>query len=280
MSSKMSMISSPANPNIKRIRALRQRKERARSGMFFVEGIRIVGEAVQAGAVLETLLVAPELLSSPFAYELVAAQRQAGVACLEVTPQVFQSLSSRDGPQGIGAVVRQQQEPLTRVTLTRGECWVALVAVQDPGNLGTILRTCDAVGVAGVLLLDDTTDAYDPAALRASMGAVFTQRLVQASFADFAAWKEQQNCQVIGTSDAAQRDYQAIAYPPPLIILMGSERQGLSPQQQAICDAVVSIPMVGHSDSLNLAVATGVVLYEMFNQRRRYPADQAPPDGA
>ena len=147
-------------------------------------------------------------------------------------------------------------------------CWIALDAAQDPGNLGTILRTGDAVGAAGVILLGHAADPYDPAALRASMGAVFSQRLVRANFEDLVRWKERNGAALIGTSDAAPTDYQAVRYPRPAILLMGSEREGLSQEQQAACDHLARIPMVGHSDSLNLAVATAVMLYEIFNQRR------------
>jgi TrmH family RNA methyltransferase len=269
------LISSTSNATIKRIRALRQRKERERSGLFFIEGIRLVAEAVQVGAALETLVVAPELLHSTFARELVAAQREADVACLDVTPAVFQSLSAKDGPQGLGAVMRQQWEPLEQLQLAPDACCVALDAVQDPGNLGTILRTCDAVGCAGVVLLGASTDPYDPAALRASMGAVFTQRLARASAEQFLAWTRQHGYTVVGAAGAAPHDYQGVRYPRPLVLLMGSEREGLSQEQQAACDLLVSIPMVGRSDSLNLAVATGVLLYEIFNQQRQSTADLA-----
>lgn len=265
------MITSPNNPAVKQIRALRQRKMRAETGLFFIEGIRLIGEAVQTGAAITTLVVAPELLTSPFAQELVRTQARNGVNCLEVTAQVFQSLSAREGPQGLAAVVRQRWEDLAQIRLGSELAWVALDAVQDPGNLGTILRTGDAVGCAGVILLDQTTDPYDPAALRASMGAIFAQRLARASFATFADWKRRHGYVVVGAAGAAPRDYQAVAYAPPLVLLMGSEREGLSAEQQTICDLTVSLPMVGRSDSLNLAVATGVLLYEVFNQRRRAP---------
>ncbi len=262
------IISSLSNPKIKQIRSLRNRKEREQTGLAFIEGIRIVAEASETPGAIEMLVVAPELLSSQFARELVEAQKMQGIACLEVTADVFKSLSLKEGPQGIAAVIRQRWEALehVRLDLDNEFCWVALDAVQDPGNLGTILRTCDAVGCSGVMLLGRSTDPYDPTALRASMGAIFSQRLVKANFEEFAAWKQQHQYPVIGTSGAATIDYQSISYHFPTILLMGSERQGLSPEQQAICDVMVRIPMVGRSDSLNLAVATGVVLYEMFRQ--------------
>ncbi len=265
----MKLISSTSNPRIKAIRALRQRKARERTGLFFVEGIRIVGEAAQSGATIETLVVVPDWLKSEFAQGLVAHQRQQGVECLEVTRAVFEGLSVKEGPQGLGAVACQRWEKLDEVRLSSELCWVALDAAQDAGNLGAILRTSDAVGGAGLILLGSAADPYAPEAVRASMGAIFSQRLVRASFAEFVAWKQQHHYTVIGTSDKATHDYQGITYQSPLVILMGSERQGLSLEQQAICDVVVSIPMVGRSDSLNLAVATSVMLYEVFNQRRK-----------
>jgi RNA methyltransferase, TrmH family len=141
--------------------------------------------------------------------------------------------------------------------------------VADPGNLGTILRTNDAVGGRGVVLLDHSTDPYDPTAARASIGALFSQRLVKAGLDEFAEWKHRQSVPLVGTSGAAQADYQDYRYPQALVVLMGSEREGLDEKHLRLCDQVVRIPMVGRSDSLNLAVATAVVLYEVFNQKRR-----------
>ena len=269
------MITSTANPAVKQIRALRDRKERERSGLCFVEGIRLVGEAVQIGADVEQLVVAPELLSSEFGRDLVEGGRAAGGSVLEVSAAVFESLSRKEGPQGLGAVVRQRWLPLDAARAADGLCWVALDAVADPGNLGTILRTCDAVGAAGVILLGASSDPYDPAALRGSMGAVFSQRLVRAPFEHLVEWAHRQRCAIIGTSDGAAADLRAFPFPAPLVLLMGSEREGLSPAQQAACDAVVSIPMVGRSDSLNLAVATGVALYEIFYRRGYVPGGSA-----
>jgi TrmH family RNA methyltransferase len=187
---------------------------------------------------------------------------------VEVTADVFQSLAAKEHAQGLGIVVRQRWLDLAHIRPGPGQCWVALDTVQYPGNLGTILRTCDAVGGAGVILLGNTTDPYDPAGVRASMGAIFSQHLARASFAEFAAWCRSHDLLVVGTSPAATLDYQGVGYQPPLVLLMGSEPRGLSREQQALCDVVVNIPMVGHSDSLNLAVATGLMLYEFFNQQR------------
>jgi RNA methyltransferase, TrmH family len=177
-------------------------------------------------------------------------------------------LAAKDRAQGLGVVVRQRWESLARLDANAGHRWVALDTVQYPANLGTILRTCDAVGAAGVILLGDTADPYDPAAVRASVGAIFALRLARASFAELFEWKRRNRVMVVGTSPTATLDYRSVAYKPPVVLLMGSEPRGLAREQQDMCDAVVTIPMVGRSDSLNLAVATSVVLYEIFHQHQ------------
>lgn len=262
------MITSTSNPTIKFIRKLDDRKERRQTGMFVVEGLRNVGEAVQKGWEIETLIIAPELLVSLFGQQLVEQAAAKGITVIEVSKGVFEALSIKEGPQGIAAVGRQRWMQLEDVHLKNGDTWIALDSVQDPGNLGTILRTSDAAACRGVILLDQSTDPYDPGAIRASMGAIFAQPVVKTTYADFARWKRERQAVVVGTSDKAQLDYHSFEYPPALVVLMGSERQGLLEDHIALCDAVVSIPMRGTSDSLNLAVATGLIIYEIFNQRR------------
>lgn len=264
------MITSPANEQVKRIRRLQERKERERTGLFFLEGIRIVAEAAERGEAFETLIVSPDRLQSDFAWKLVENLRRNGTPILEVSSLVFERLSQKEGPQGIAAVVHQRWMPLGAVSVENGKPWVALDSVADPGNLGTILRTLDAVGGAGVILLDQSTDPYDPSCVRASMGALFDLHLVRTSFEQFRDWmKRQTGVALIGTSGAAKQDYHDFPYPSRLVLLMGSERLGLQPYHLELCDEVVRIPMVGRSDSLNLAVATAVVLYEIFNQQRQ-----------
>ncbi len=186
---KDSFITSTANPRIKQIRKLRERKERQQSGLFFAEGLRIVIEAAQQGAAIQTVIVAPGLLTSHSGLQSIRDLRQQGVEILEVDAEVFKSIALKDDPQGIAAVIRQEWLSLEQIQLERGDLWVALDSVADPGNLGTILRTLDAVGGKGVILLDQSTDPYDPTAVRASMGAVFSQKLAHAEFADFNGWK-------------------------------------------------------------------------------------------
>lgn len=271
------VITSRSNPALKRIRALRQRKDRERTGLFFAEGIRLVAEAVQLGAPVVQLVVAPGLLAHhPYAQDLVHDQRSAGTPCLTVSDDAFASIASKEHPQGLAAVIRQRWTRLDDARATDGLCWVALDRVQDPGNLGTILRTADAVGAAGVILLGNATDPHDPTAIRASMGALFAQRLVRARWDEFLAWASAAGCTIVGTSDAAADDYTTLAYTQPLVVLMGSEREGLAPEHQRAATRMVRIPMAGRSDSLNLAVATAIMLIEVFNQARGRPPAAAP----
>ncbi len=262
------ILTSSQNPRIKGIRALSQRRKRQETGLFFAEGIRLVGEAVQTGVDIETLVVAPELLRSDFGKDTVRQAEERGVEVLSVSADVFQSLSRKDGPQGIGAVVRQRWTELKDMKPDGTIGWVVLEDVGNPGNLGSILRTGDAVGAAGVILLGDTADPYDPTSVRGSMGSIFTQRVVRATLETLIQWKRQYSIPMIGTSDAAPTDYRNADYAPPLLLCLGGEQHGLSDVQSDACDQVVSIPMVGRADSLNLAVAAGVMLYEVFNRVR------------
>jgi RNA methyltransferase, TrmH family len=224
--------------------------------------------ALRRGAELEALVVAPRLLNHPYALDTVRREAARGRPVVEVTPEVYRSLSLAVEPQGLGAVVRQRWTPLAAADPAAGLCWVALDAVRNPGNLGTTLRTAEAVGAAGVVLVGEAADPHDPAAVRASMGAIFGQRLVRTTTAEFAAWVRRHGCQVVGTSPAGAVDYRAVRYRRPLVLFVGEERRGLTAEHRALCDALVRIPMVGGGDSLNLAVATAVVLYEVFGQRQ------------
>ena len=271
MSSRAAAITSTANARVKLIRALRARRERERTGLAWVEGIRPTVEALHSAArseaPIDTLVVAPDLLTSDFARDAVEAARNAGIDVMEVTSAVFRSLSDRDGPQGLGAIIRQRWTALSEVRLADGDRWVVLASVADPGNLGTILRTCDGAAAEGVILLDASTDPYDPAAMRASMGAVFSRRLVRASFEAFAEWVRSQGATVVGATDWAPETYRDADYGARTVLLMGSEREGLTTEQQTLCDRMVSIPMHGRADSLNLAVAAAILLYEVLERR-------------
>jgi TrmH family RNA methyltransferase len=275
------LITSFSNPKIKGVRALKRRKQRAASSEFLVEGIHHVGEALAAAqtrlangveTVVEAIYYAPDLLTSPYAHNLIEEQSGRGIPCYATSAAVFASLAGKENPQGILAVAHQRQARLQELD-PQGFSWgVALVAPQDPGNIGTILRAIDAVGGSGLLLLDDdggprSVDPTHPSAVRASLGALFWYPVVRASFTDFAVWAQRHAYHVYGTSAHGSCDYrQVAAYQRPLILLMGSEREGLTPAQAGVCQALVRLPMLGRASSLNLAVATGVMLYDMLDK--------------
>lgn len=253
--------------SVKQIRKLRTKSARDQAGLFFAEGNRVITQAVRAQVDIRQGVYAPHLLTSSVGWQCINALKEAGVPLQVLSPHSFHSIATKDA-SGIGAVIASEMGTLNDVQLHGSLGWVALDNVGYPGNLGAIMRTCDAVGCGGIILLGDTTDPYHPAAVQASMGAIFSLRFVRATFSEFIQWKQQQHLTVIGTSGAAMLSYRQADYPHPTILLMGSERRGLSTAQQAVCDHVVRIPMVGSSDSLNLAIATSVVLYEMFHQQQ------------
>ncbi|MBN2047417.1 MAG: RNA methyltransferase [Anaerolineaceae bacterium] len=261
-------ITSTANPQIKQIRKLKDRKERKRTNLFFLEGIRIVAEAAAQQAEIELLVYSPELLTSDFGLSVVREVEKRGIPILEVSEEVFRSVAQKENPQGLAAVAKQRWHRLDDVDFDQDPIWVALDTIRDPGNLGTILRTLDGMGGAGVILLGASCDPYDPTAIRASMGAFFTKKIIQTDFDQFAEWKSRNHITLVGTSDhAGTIHYRNYHYPRDLVLFMGSERAGLPENYQALCNQMVFIPMVGDCDSLNLAVATGVVLYEIYEQR-------------
>jgi RNA methyltransferase, TrmH family len=256
------VITSSANVHVKDIRRLRERKYRLETGLSYIEGIRIVFEAVLQNAQIVEIIHSPELTRSEIVQDILARAKSLGIGITEVSKPVFEYLSSKDGPQGLAAVINQNWLLLDDIDPSSG-VWLALYEVADPGNLGTILRSCDAVGAIGVILIDNCVDPYDPTALRASMGGIFSSRVVKCSLVKFVDWVKQQKIQVIGTSDKANYDFRNIKYPDNMVLLMGSERQGIPDQLQEICKTIVSIPMKGKCDSLNLAVATSLVLFEV-----------------
>jgi len=264
----MMIITSFSNQKVKFIRKLEQKKYRQESGLFFIEGLRTVGEAVQTGASIDSFVVAPELLESEFGRSLLEHPSAKHIDRIGVSAEIYKKIAHKEGPQGIGAIVHQVWQPLETLHVNAGDCWVALDSVSDPGNLGTIMRTADAVGSRGIILIGHATDPYDPTAVKASMGAVFSLDLVQSDWSALKSWQTTHQLMMVGTSDSAQKDYQAIRYRRPLVLLMGSERHGLSAEMQGACSEMGRIPMEGRSDSLNLAVATGVMLYEIYNQSR------------
>ena len=263
---KKPLITSQSNPLIKQARALRQKKTRRESGLFLVEGIHHVGEVIEAGWDVDAVLYAPDLLTSSFAHDLIS---RLNLTPQPVAPQVMESLADKDNPQGILAIVRQKQTRINELgQVTRV---VALVSPQDPGNVGTILRTMDAVGADALFLLDGGVELYHPSVVRSSMGILFWKPVVQASFKDFVQWVRDGKYQVIGTSARGDVEYHTLVPHFPWALLLGNEQKGLSHEQMDACDVTVSLPMKGRVSSLNLSVAAGVLLYHLMIEGATHP---------
>lgn len=262
------MITSTANETIKSIRKLRDRKYRDETSSAYVEGIRIIVEAVEQQVEIQRIIVGESFTNTSNHKEILQAIQNKGFEITNVSDEVFRSISLKEGPQGISAVVRQNWTPISSITKQVTGLWVCLWEVADPGNLGTILRTMDAVNATGLILAGNCTDPYDPSAIRASMGAVFTKTLVKSNLTEIVELIKKNSIFTVGTSDSASVHYREFDYPENMMLLMGSERQGIPQELQNVCNELVRIPMLGSCDSLNLAVATGIVLYEILNHNQ------------
>ena len=254
-------ITSLTNPTVKAVRALHLRKARDESGLFLAEGLKLVIEALELGRVPRTLLYGPDAAVHPMLRRAADAARAGGGEVIEVNREILEKISRRDNPQAVIAVFPQVFTPLEGLRPSAARCWVALQAVRDPGNLGTIVRTADAAGCGGVILVGDCCDPYSVEAVRATMGSTFAVPLAKATIPEFAAWREHWPGSVVGTLLTAETDYRAADYRAPALILMGNEQAGLPPEVAGLCDVNVKIPMRGRADSLNLAVATGIMIY-------------------
>jgi TrmH family RNA methyltransferase len=261
------LISSAANPLIKRVRALADRKHRRRESAFVVQGIQPVWQAVEAGVGVEVLIVAPGLLRHAGAAAMVAAQEAAGVRVAKVSGELFGRISDRDEPSGVAAIVRSVSIGLADLNVDEGSLFATLHSPGNPGNVGTIIRTASAVGCDGVILIGPSADPYDPVAVKASMGAIFTVPVATVTSAEeFLDWTRHSGVTVAATSARSSVSCWEADLRPPLAVLLGSEGTGLPDDLLATADLRVAIPMTGTAESLNLAVAAGVLLYEV---RRR-----------
>lgn len=260
-------ITSRTNEKMKLARSLRKRKGRISTGAFLVEGVHHVGAAFEAGAQLENIFYSPEMLDSQYAQEVIKKASEQGIPCSSTSKEVFVTLAEKENPQGIVAVVHQERVNLSELHPGNFPWGVACVAPQDPGNLGTILRTIDAVGASGLILLNGGVDPYHPTTVRASMGALFRHPIVSASFVEFADWAGQHGYNIYGTSAKGKVNFGEMkGFERPMILLLGDERQGLTPEQAEVCGWLIRLPMHGKVTSLNLAVAAGVMLYGMLER--------------
>jgi RNA methyltransferase, TrmH family len=262
-------ITAFSNPLVKSVRLLREKRHRRERGRFLAEGLRILTEALDAGRTPETIFFAGETAAHPLVARLVAAVEGAGGEAIETSRDILHKLSGKDNPQTVLGVYREFTVPLAAIDRTLAPIWLVAQSLRDPGNLGTILRTGDAVGAGGLILVDECVDPFSVEAVRASMGALFTQAIAAAPWSEFIQWLRAGPGQLVGLSLDTDHDYQAPRYAVPTFLLVGNEAQGLPADYAAACDLLVKMPMLGRADSLNAAVATAVMAYEVLNQRRR-----------
>lgn len=262
-------VTSFANPAVKRLRSLHDKRGRRAEGLFLAEGLRVIAEAVEAGHAPAVLMMTADAAAHALGGRALAACLDAGGEAIEVPRALLAKVTGKDNPAGAAAAFAIPDAGLARIDRAAAFAWIVAERLKDPGNLGTMLRTCDAAGAGGVILLDESCDPWSVEAVRASMGAVFTRGIARASWSEFVAWRRGGPGQLAGAvlgPDSA--DYQAVHYAAPTFLLMGNEQSGLPPDYAAQCDVRVAIPMAGKADSLNVAVAAAVLLFEVANQRR------------
>ena len=229
------VVTSFGNDTVKLIRSLRDKKARRESGLFLAEGLRILTEARDSGLLPEIIAFAPAGAAHPLAAEIIAATEAAGGEAIETSPDILAKMSGKDNPGLILGAYRQPSTDLAAIDRAASPLWIVAQALRDPGNIGTILRTGDATGAGGLILIDDCADPYSVEAVRASMGAVFTQEIATARWDEFLPWLRAGRGRMVGTSLRTTTDYLDATYEQPCFLLIGNESQGLPAQYEAEC---------------------------------------------
>lgn len=257
-------VTSLANPLIKDIKALALKKFRDQQNAFMAEGLKLVIDALDLGWQIRTLVFAKAGRGNAAVEKVAARTVAAGGTVLEVSEKVLVAITRRDNPQMVVGVFSQRFLALRDIRADNGDVWVALDRVRDPGNLGTVIRTVDAVGAKGVILVGDTTDPFSVETVRATMGSIFAVPVAKATTEAFLAWRGGFSGLVAGTHLKGAVDYRSVDFSRgPVLLMMGNEQQGLPESLAASCDRLLRIPQAGRADSLNLAVATGIMLFEI-----------------
>jgi len=260
-------ITSHSNDQIKAVQALRDKKRRRETGLFLAEGLRICTEAVEAGRLPRTIAFAADAEAHPLVAQLIAAVEGGGGTAIATTPDILHKLTGKDNPQSVLGVFKIWDTQLRNLDRFASPRWLVVEGLKDPGNLGTMLRTCDATGAGGLILLDASCDPFSVEAVRASMGAVFTQAIVQADGPAFLDWLRDGPGQLVGASLLTDTGYRDVRYAAPTFVFMGNEQSGLPADYAGACDVLVKMPMLGKADSLNVAVSAAVLLYEVLAQQ-------------
>jgi RNA methyltransferase, TrmH family len=267
-------ISSPANAVVKLLKTLERKKGRAETGLFLAEGARLAEEALKHGWTPVYVLAGVAALERPMTAALLSRMQASGARTLTASEKVLESVARKDNPQTVIAAFKQRRATLADFDTSGPRRWMALYEVRDPGNLGTIMRTSDAAGVDGVILVGNCCDPFSVEAVRATMGSLFAMPLAEAEFDTFDAWRKKAGARMVAASMHGKHRHDAADYGASSVVLMGNEQAGLPPAVEAACDELVRIPMSGAADSLNLASAASVIIYEVWRGRGYAGADR------
>lgn len=259
-------ITSPQNPRVKAAVRLREKKDRKKAGVFIVEGAREIARAVARDFQLKELFLCSEELS-PEAKNLLPQLQLSDDKQLEVTPPVFAKLAMREDKDGLFAIFAEKRHTLAEISDKKNPLFIVLETVEKPGNLGAILRTADGAGVTGVIVLDPSCDIYNPNAIRASVGAIFSVPVIQLPPQEWWSYCAQQKIQTIAATPNTNQTYFDVDYRKPSALFLGSEAHGLTQETMDRCEVKIKIPMAGLGDSLNISVAGAVIIYEAVRQR-------------
>ena len=258
------LITGFSNPTVKYLRSLREKKHRKASGQFLAEGLRLLTDARECGHLPEVLVMASAREPHPLLEALEADVMAAGGDVIETSADILAKITGKSNPQAVAGVFAEVDTSLNGTDRSSADIWLVAQALRDPGNLGTMLRTCDAVGAGGLILIDDCADPFSVEAVRASMGAIFTQKVARASWSEFLPWLRSGSGQLVAASLRDAVPYRGAPYQSPCFILVGNESQGLPEEYEAACDLRVTMPMKGRADSLNAAIAGAVLAYEVL----------------
>ncbi|WP_369025698.1 TrmH family RNA methyltransferase [Qipengyuania sp. RANM35] len=258
------VITGFSNPTVKALRALREKKHRKASGKFLAEGLRLLTDARECGHVPEVLVLSTNRDPHPLLTELEMSVEAAGGEVIETSPDILSKITGKDNAQAVAGVFAEFDTRLDALDRNAADIWLVAQALRDPGNLGTMLRTGDAIGAGGLILIDDCADPFSVEAVRASMGAVFTQKIAQARWEEFEPWLRAGNGQLVAASLRDAQPYRGAPYAAPCFVMVGNESRGLPEDYEMACDLRVTMPMKGRADSLNAAVAAAVLGYEVL----------------
>ncbi|GLK45313.1 MULTISPECIES: TrmH family RNA methyltransferase [Novosphingobium] len=258
-----------SNPLVKFLRSLRDKKHRKREKRFLAEGLRLLTDARECGVLPEMLVMAIGRDPHPLLDALETAVAAAGGEIVEMDVEILAKVTGKDNPQAVAGVFAEFDTRLANLDRASSPIWLVAQALRDPGNLGTMLRTGDAVGAGGLILIDDCADPFSVEAVRASMGAIFTQKIAIARWEEFQDWLRGGDGQLVAASLRDPTDYRQAPYAAPCFLMVGNESQGLPADYEQACDLRVTMPMLGRADSLNAAVAGAVLAYEALAHLRR-----------